>query len=109
MRLDQQQRDVAEGLSRPLRLTWFLLPALLLLLFDSWRADGGSFERVGRVLRLTAPALLMVFLPMAARAQSGGDAMAWFTAGHALQAARIWRRQIAGGDQRPVALFNFGT
>jgi Ca-activated chloride channel family protein len=109
MRLDQQQRDVAEGLSRPLRLTWFLLPALLLLLFDSWRADGGSFERVGRVLRLAAPALVMVLPPAAARAQSSSDAMAWFKSGNALQAARIWRGQIADGDKRPVTLFNYGT
>ncbi|MFI5243915.1 MAG: VWA domain-containing protein [Gemmatimonadales bacterium] len=109
MRLDQQQRDVAEGLSRPLRLTWFLLPALLLLLFDSWRADGGSFERVGRVLRLAAPALVMVLHPAAARAQSSSDAMAWFKAGNALQAARIWRSQITDGDKRPVTLFNYGT
>jgi Ca-activated chloride channel family protein len=109
MRLDRQQRDVAEGLSRPLRLTWFLLPALFLLLFDSWRADGGSFERVGRVLRLAAPALVMVLPPAAARAQSSSDAMAWFKSGNALQAARIWRGQIADGDKRPVTLFNYGT
>jgi Ca-activated chloride channel family protein len=109
MRLDQQQRDVAEGLSRPLRLTWFLLPALLLLLLDSWRSDGGSFERIGRVLRLAAPALTIVLLPATARTQSANDAMALFKAGNALQAARIWRRQITNGDSRPVTLFNYGT
>jgi Ca-activated chloride channel family protein len=61
------------------------------------------------VLRLAAPMLLMALLPVAARAQPSGDAMAWFNAGNALQAARIWRRQITDGDKRPVTLFNYGT
>jgi Ca-activated chloride channel family protein len=90
-------------------LTWFLLPAVLLLLFDAWRADGGSFARVGRALRLAAPALMLAVLPAAARPQPSGDAMAWFKAGDVLQAARLWRRQIAVGDRRPATLFNFGT
>ena len=109
LQLDQQQRDVAEGMSRPLRLTWFLLPAFLLLLLDAWRSDGGSFARLSRMLRLAMPVLALAMLPVAARAQSAGEAISLFRAGNALRAGRAWRRLIAMGDKRPVTLFNYGT
>ena len=108
-RVDARQRDVAEGLSRPLRLTWFLLPALLLLVFDAWRADGGSFARVRRMLHLAAPALLLFLGTNSALAQSATDAMAQFRAGNVVRAAQLWRKQIAAGDKRPSTLFNFGS
>ena len=108
-RVDARQRDVAEGLSRPLRLTWFLLPALLLLVFDAWRADGGSFARVRRMLHLAAPALLLFLGTNSALAQSEMDAMAQFRAGNVVRAAQLWRKQITAGDKRPSTLFNFGS
>jgi len=108
-RLDQQQRDLAEGLSRPLRVAWFLLPVMLLLLLDAWRADGGSFDRLRGLLRLGAAAFVLAALPGVAQAQSPRDAMASFRAGNPLRAARIWRGEIATGDRRPVTLFNYGT
>jgi Ca-activated chloride channel family protein len=108
-RVDARQRDVAEGLSRPLRLTWFLLPALLLLMFDAWRADGGSFHLLRRALQLAPPILLLAALPATGRAQSDTDPMALFNAGRFLRAAQLWRRQIADGDKRPVTLFNYGS
>ncbi|MFI5310276.1 MAG: VWA domain-containing protein [Gemmatimonadales bacterium] len=110
MRLDQQQRDVAEGLSRPLRLAWFLLPAFLLLMTDAWRTDGGSARRLLHALRLAAPVLLVAVLPAMVPAQStASDPIAAFRSGGALQAARLWRQQITRGDKRPVTLFNYGT
>ena len=108
-RLDSKQRDIQEGLSRPLRLTWLLLPALLLLLYDSWRADGGSFNRIRRMLRLAVPVLLIAVLSRPATAQSSTDALAEFNAGRFARAAQLWRQQIAGGDVRPLTLFNLGT
>jgi Ca-activated chloride channel family protein len=108
-RVDARQRDVAEGLSRPLQLTWFLLPALLLLMFDAWRADGGSFHRLRRALRLSAPLLLMITVAGRAQAQTDADAIAHFKAGQYLRAAQLWRREIADGDKRPSTLFNYGS
>jgi Ca-activated chloride channel family protein len=108
-RVDARQRDVAEGLSRPLRLTWFLLPALLLLLFDAWRADGGSFQRIRRALHLAAPLLILIAAPRVGHAQADADAMANFKAGRFLRAAQLWRQQIADGDKRPSTLFNYGS
>ena len=108
-RLDAKQRDIQEGLTRPLRLTWLLLPALLLLLYDSWRADGGSFHRLRRMLRLAAPVVLIAVPSHRAMAQSSADALADFNAGRYARAAQLWRQQIAGGDVRPRTLFNLGT
>jgi len=108
-RLDAKQRDVAEGLSRPLRTAWFLLPALLLLLLDSWLADGGSFDGARRRLRFAAPLLLFVALGRTAHAQSAPDPLELFKAGQFARAAERWKEQLAGGDKHPSTLYNLGT
>jgi Ca-activated chloride channel family protein len=108
-RLDAKQRDLEEGLSRPLRITWFLLPAALLLLLDAWLVDGGSLARLRRRLRLAPAAALLAILPARAHAQDADAAMKNFRAGRFLTAAQQWRRQIAEGDKRPATLYNLGT
>ena len=108
-RLDARQRDVSEGLSRPLRTAWFLLPALLLLLVDAWIADGGSLRNVGRKLRLVAPLFLMLTLAGTASAQGTPDPLDLFRAGQFARAAQRWRDQLASGDKHPSTLYNLGT
>jgi Ca-activated chloride channel family protein len=108
-RLDAKQRDVAEGLSRPLRTTWFLLPAILLLLLDSWFADGGSFDGIRRRLRFAAPLILLAAFGHSANAQSAPDAMELFKSGQYARAAQRWKEQLAGGDKHPSTLYNLGT
>lgn len=108
-RLDAKQRDIQEGLSRPLRLTWLLLPALLLLLLDSWRADGGSFSNWRRLLRLSAPLILLALFAHSASAQSSADAIETYKMRRFAESAKMWRQRIAAGDVRPVTLFNLGT
>ena len=108
-RLDARQRDVAEGLSRPLRIAWFLLPAVLLLLLDSWIADGGSFVRVRRVLRLAAPLLLVAAFSESSRAQSAPDPLELFKAGQFARAAQLWKDRLTSGDKHPSTLYNLGT
>ena len=108
-RVEARQRDVAEGLSRPLRISWLLLPAVLLLLFDALRADGATFRRARRWLRLAAPLALLVTQANRAQAQVERDPMAQFRLGHFLRAAQLWRSQIANGDQRPTTLYNYGA
>lgn len=107
-RLDAQQRDVQEGQSRPLQLAWFLLPMVLLVLVDAWRADGGRAAWMRRALRVAVPVLILLAansLP----AQAPGDPMAAFKAKRYLEAAQRWRQKIAEGDKRPITLYNFGT
>jgi Ca-activated chloride channel family protein len=111
-RLDARQRDVAEGLSRPLHTSWFLLPAVLLLLLDSWFADGGSVEHVRRRFRLAAPLVALALLAVsggAARAQAVPNPLDLFKAGQFARAAQRWKEQLAAGDKHPTTLYNFGT
>lgn len=108
-RLDAKQRDVAEGLSRPLQTTWFLLPAILLLLLDSFFADGGNFGALRRRLRFAAPLLLLSVLGGTARAQSVTDPLDLFKAGQFARAAQRWKDELAGGDKHPSTLYNLGT
>jgi Ca-activated chloride channel family protein len=107
-RLDAAQREVQEGRARPLRVTWFLLPALLLLLFDAWRLDGGRFDRLRRVLHIGA-AVLVMWLPRPLHAQGEDAALRLFEQGRPMAAAQLWRARIAKGDARPITLYNYGT
>jgi Ca-activated chloride channel family protein len=109
-RLDAKQRSVAEGLSRPLRTTWFLLPAILLLLLDSWFADGGGFGKLYLKLRHAVPLLLIALLAAPLHAQAvGPDPLDMFKAGQFIRAAQRWKDQIVGGDKHPSTLYNLGT
>jgi tetratricopeptide (TPR) repeat protein len=106
-RLDAEQRDVEEGLSRPLRLAWFLFPAFLLLLIDAWRVDGGSWNRVRRLLRVTSPAVItLLLIPGYARAQGPAKL---YEQGKYREAAQRWRQQIDKGDKRFATLYDLGT
>jgi Ca-activated chloride channel family protein len=106
-RLDAEQRDIEEGLSRPLRLAWFLLPAIVLLLVDAWRTDGGSWQRLRRMLRLTGPAAAAIGIVAGiAQAQSAGQL---YAQGRYVEAAAKWRQAIVGGDRRLATLYDLGT
>ncbi len=105
-RLDAEQRDVEEGLSRPLRISWFLIPALLLLLLDAWRTDGGSWNRVRRILRFAAPAMLIALLAPRASAQNPARL---YEQGKFNEAAARWRQAINKGDARTATLYDLGT
>jgi Ca-activated chloride channel homolog len=108
-RLDSKQRDVAEGLSRPLQTTWFLFPAVLLLLLDSFFADGGSFDGIRRRLRFAAPLLLLAAFSGSARAQSAPDPLDLFKSGQFARAAQRWKDQLTAGDKHSSTLYNLGT
>jgi len=105
-RLDADQRAVEEGLSRPLRVSWFLLPVVILLLLDAWRADGGSLQRLRRALHLAG---LLLVLPATPRPAAAQDPMRLFNEGRYAEAANRWRRAVAQGDRRASLLYNLGT
>ena len=111
--LEARARASEAGLSMRARYQWLLGVAVLLLLFDAWRADGG---RVPGGLRRrwsawrAAPLLLLAFSPATARAQSLGDrALAEFRVGRTAEAVRLYRDAVGRGDRSPRTLYNFGT
>ena len=105
-RLDAEQRDVEEGLSRPLRVEWFLLPAFLLLLLDAWRTDGGNWNRVRRILRMATPVIVIAALSTPVLAQ---NPVTLFEQGRYSEAADRWKRAIERGDERLATLYNLGS
>lgn len=97
-------RSVSAGASRIARFQWFVFPALLLLLLDTWRAERR------RTSRRAPPALLATV--MAGCTWAGGlprDAAREYAVGRYARSASLYRTAIAKGDARPQLLYNLGT
>jgi Ca-activated chloride channel family protein len=116
--LEARQRAAEAGLAMPARYQWLLAIALLLLMYDAWRGDGGrwparavAWVRAWRVARAArSAALLLLVVPAAARAQSSADrGLAEFRAGRVAEAVRWYREAVSRGDRSPRTLYNFGT
>lgn len=123
--LESTSREEEQRLARPLRYQWFVALAVVVLLLDAWLADGGHLRRrltfrrraADVVRHSTAPAALLLALgamllpARAADAQRDplGDAIEHHRDGRLLPAIRAYRGVIAGGDRRPVVLYNLGT
>lgn len=113
--LEARQRLAEAGLSMQARYQWLLGLAVLLLLFDAWRTDGGRLPARLRLRgplrwRRAAPLALFALAPAVARAQSLADqALAEFKAGRTAEAVRLYRDAVGRGDRSPRTLYNFGT
>ena len=104
-RLRATSRTVSAGASKTPRFQWFVAPALLLLLLDTWRA-----ERVRR--RRRAPLALASVAALAGCTWSGSaprDAAREYAVGRYARSAAIYRAAIAAGDARPQLFYNLGT
>lgn len=104
-RLRATSRTVSAGASKTSRFQWFVAPALLLLLLDTWRA-----ERVRR--RRRAPLALASVAALAGCTWSGSaprDAAREYAVGRYARSAAIYRAAIAAGDARPQLFYNLGT
>ncbi len=104
-RLRATSRTVSAGASKTSRFQWFVAPALLLLLLDTWRA-----ERVRR--RRRAPLALAGVAALAGCTWSGSaprDAAREYAVGRYARSAAIYRAAIAAGDARPQLFYNLGT
>lgn len=104
-RLRATSRTVSAGASKTPRFQWFVAPALLLLLLDTWRA-----ERVRR--RRRAPLALAGVAALAGCTWNGSaprDAAREYAVGRYARSAAIYRAAIAAGDARPQLFYNLGT
>lgn len=103
--LRAERRRVNAQQSVPSRYQWFLLPALLLLLWDVFAARR-------RPAVAAAAIALALLIPHDAHAQAKAlieGAQSSFHAQHPLEAARAWRRALEAGDRHPETLYNLGT
>ena len=112
--LESEHRKDAQKLARPLRFQWFVGLAVLLLLIDAWLADGGRLPRwrsASSAAARLALVLAMLGAPRAAPAQSDPlrEAIRLHQEGRIVPAIRAYRAVIAGGDRRPIVLYDLGT
>lgn len=95
------------------RFLWLLIPALGLLLFDTWVMTRGAARRIlseratGAGATDIAASLLLVLL--AGGCARPPDPAALFEKGDVLGAAVQLQRQIAEGDTTAITRYNFGT
>lgn len=108
--LRRQARAVASGDLLTPRFQLFLLPAVLLLLLDTWLAERRSRPRISRVAVPRAAAVAVLLLvPSHLHADDATDGIKAYKAGRYSQAALFFRRALDGGDKRPETLYNYGT
>ena len=103
--LESVRREEERRLTRPLRFQWFVGLSLLLLLLDVYLADGGRLRRRAALLLFSAlltPASLAAQNPLR-------DAIREHQAGRLQPAIRGYRAIVAGGDRRPIVLYDLGT
>ncbi|WP_353265049.1 VWA domain-containing protein [Gemmatimonas sp.] len=105
------------------RVAWFLLPALLLLGYDTWRlvrrsraeaADTGHASRLGAATVPRAASslalLVLVLVPSSFVACAGEpDPAALFKEGRVAEAIAAYRSLIAKGDTTSRTVYNLGT
>lgn len=105
----------AAGAQGTPRFQWFLAPAVLLLLLDSWLADRRrrrrTVEPAAAVPAAAASLLLLACLaiPSVARADDAGDAASAYRAGRYPEAVSLYRRIVERGDRSPRMVYNLAT
>lgn len=122
--LAMARHEEERRLARPLRYQWFVALAVLLLLVDAWLTDGGRFtqrlnlrRRRRDITRLALRLALGLALGLAlapagvlhAQRDPLRDAIENHRAGRLLPAIREYRSAVAGGDRRPIVLYDLGT
>jgi Ca-activated chloride channel family protein len=108
--LERAQRAADAGRERTQRYQLFLLPALLLVLLDTWLAERRSRTRPMTAAGVAAAAglLMAMLLPRPAHA-SPDEAERLYRAGRFAEAATMWRQAIADGDTTLRVYYNLGT
>ena len=111
--LRTQQRASVTGETRTPRFQWFLAPALLLLLLDTFFAERrGARRRKATIASRTAMAtalLLAVVGTGCARVKERASGAREYNSGRFAEAAKAYKRAIDAGDRSPVTLYNLGT
>lgn len=113
--LRRQARVTEAGREQTPRFQLFLIPAVLLVLLDTWllerrRRPRGVEGMTTVTRRATAAALLVAMLvPSVARADDAGDAAAAWQAKRYAEAARLYRRVFEAGKGTPRDAYNLGT
>ena len=109
--LRTQRRATQAGEEQTPRFQFFLIPAFLFLLLDTFLAERRGRRRVLAAAEAPATAVLLLLMlwPATARADAAGDAEKAYRAKQYARAAALYRQAIKDGDVSPQALYNLGT
>ncbi len=126
--LRREQRLASAGETRTPRFQWFILPALLLLAFDTIRMervrrrlpgtkhqapstkhDAPSTKRYAPSTTAPVVASLLLFLASCANQNRLESAARAFNGGQPARAAQLYRGAINEGDKTAHTLYNYGT
>ena len=115
--LRRQARVTEAGREQTPRFQLFLIPAVLLVLLDTWlgerRRTRRGFEPPVVVATTRAAALLFAFVtalaPATLRADDAADAARAYRAKRYAESARLYRRAREKGKGTPQELYNLGT
>ena len=112
-RLRAERRAVDSGNQLNPQFQLFLVPALLLLLLDTWLADRHGRRRRRVAASSTAPLaaalLLCLSFPGVAEAVDLSEAARLYRAKQYAPAAALYRAAVNEGDRSPRTLYNLGT
>jgi Ca-activated chloride channel family protein len=105
-RLRASARTIASGVARTPRFQWFLLPALMLLMWETVAASGRHRAPARALLAAGLVSLTQgCTLPGSVARQAARE----YNAGRFPPAAAMYRSAISQGDTRPAVLYNLGT
>lgn len=99
------------------RFLWLLVPALLLLLYDTWLLSRGAARRIVADGAAITPAMAKAFANGAVLLTVGGllsctrppDPAVLFAAGNVMGAVRAYHAMVAAGDTTARTRYNLGT
>ena len=116
--LRRQARVTEAGREQTPRFQLFLIPAVLLVLLDTWlgerRRTRRGFEAppvvsTSRAAAALLLATLVALSPAPLRADDAADAARAYQAKRYAEAARLYRRALENGKGTPKELYNLGT
>jgi Ca-activated chloride channel family protein len=108
--LERAQRQSDAGRERTQRYQLFLLPALLLVLVDTWLAERRLQRRTAAAAPFARAAAVMLLLVVPGTADAAPDeAERLYRAGQYAEAAVLWKQAIADGDTTARTYYNLGT
>jgi Ca-activated chloride channel family protein len=110
-RLRTKSRATLGGEDRTPRYQWFLLPAVLLLWFDTLLGGrkGRRLRRAAAAETAVAASLALLVLSGCGGSQQAVDGSAAYRAKDYNRAAALFAEAVRAGDTSPGALYNYGT
>jgi Ca-activated chloride channel family protein len=103
-------RSFESSTTRTARFQWFLLPAVLLVLLETWLSVARGRRRVPAAAAATTTAALVLMMSGCSLWNDYGvQGNAAYLTGQYMRAATLYRYALEHRDERPAIIYNYGT